>query len=329
MSQFAFYDFETTGTSPAFDQALQFAAILTDEDLNPLEEINVRCNLSDHILPSPIAFSVTGITPDVLNSQEMSYYDFSIYLYNLIARWSPSIWTGYNSISFDENFFRQMFYQNLLPEIYSTQFNGNKRFDLLRAVYACWGYGRANPAIPQLDNGKLTSKLDTLAPHNGFNEHNAHDALGDVRATIFVAKLIRDREPDIWNILMQNLDKDHLKSTFEAGNVLEIVERYGAGAPKRYQGVYCGESGSNRNQLGFFDLNQADAAAFANADIDQVKAAVEKSPKLIRTVDLNKMPLAFGVQNVTLKMGSDAAMVSANANLRALVGTLTAKNLKM
>jgi len=88
MGQFAFYDFETTGTSPAFDQALQFAAILTDENLNPLEEINVRCNLSNHILPSPIAFSVTGITPDVLNSQEMSYYDFSIYLYNLIARWS-------------------------------------------------------------------------------------------------------------------------------------------------------------------------------------------------------------------------------------------------
>jgi len=43
---FAFYDFETTGTSPAFDQPIQFAAILTDDDFNPIEKVNIRCLLS-------------------------------------------------------------------------------------------------------------------------------------------------------------------------------------------------------------------------------------------------------------------------------------------
>ncbi|XAT58235.1 hypothetical protein GN241_13255 [Rhodobacteraceae bacterium IMCC1335] len=33
MSRYVFYDFETTGISPAFDHPLQFAAIVTDEHL--------------------------------------------------------------------------------------------------------------------------------------------------------------------------------------------------------------------------------------------------------------------------------------------------------
>lgn len=43
---FAFYDFETTGTSPAYDQPIQFAAILTDDELNEVERINIRCHLT-------------------------------------------------------------------------------------------------------------------------------------------------------------------------------------------------------------------------------------------------------------------------------------------
>ncbi|MDO6591947.1 hypothetical protein DS901_02465 [Loktanella sp. D2R18] len=63
---FAFYDLETTGTSPAFDQPLQFAAILTDNDLNEVERVNIRCRLAPHILPAPWALAVTGISPDQL-----------------------------------------------------------------------------------------------------------------------------------------------------------------------------------------------------------------------------------------------------------------------
>ena len=37
---FVFYDLETTGTSPAFDQPLQFAAIRTDDDFNGIERVN-------------------------------------------------------------------------------------------------------------------------------------------------------------------------------------------------------------------------------------------------------------------------------------------------
>ena len=37
---FVFYDTETTGLDSAFDQILQFAAIVTDDAFNTLEELN-------------------------------------------------------------------------------------------------------------------------------------------------------------------------------------------------------------------------------------------------------------------------------------------------
>ena len=53
--KFAYYDIETTGISPAFDQPLQFAAILTDSEFREIERVNLRCRIARHIIPSPWA----------------------------------------------------------------------------------------------------------------------------------------------------------------------------------------------------------------------------------------------------------------------------------
>ena len=44
---FIFYDTEDTGLEPAFDQIVQFAAIITDDDLSTIEEVNRYIRLSD------------------------------------------------------------------------------------------------------------------------------------------------------------------------------------------------------------------------------------------------------------------------------------------
>ena len=64
MTGFVFYDFETTGRSPVFDQALQFAAIYTDENFVEKERINIRSRLLPYILPAPKALEVTGVNPN-------------------------------------------------------------------------------------------------------------------------------------------------------------------------------------------------------------------------------------------------------------------------
>ena len=68
---FVFYDLETTGLSPAFDQPLQFAAIRTDENFVEKDRVNIRCQLAPHILPSPQALVVTKVTPGQLTDPSL------------------------------------------------------------------------------------------------------------------------------------------------------------------------------------------------------------------------------------------------------------------
>ena len=44
MTSFVFYDTETTGTDTVFDQILQFAAILTDDNMRELDNSNSLSN---------------------------------------------------------------------------------------------------------------------------------------------------------------------------------------------------------------------------------------------------------------------------------------------
>ena len=63
---FVFYDTETTGTDTAFSQILQFGAIRTDATLNVIESFEIRSKLLPHIVPSPGAMAVTGVTVEQL-----------------------------------------------------------------------------------------------------------------------------------------------------------------------------------------------------------------------------------------------------------------------
>ena len=80
----------------------------------------------------------------------------------LTERWAPAIWVGYNTMKFDEEVLRQTFYQNLSPNIYATQFNGNTRFDILPAVYAAYARHPDLLVWPTDDTGRRSFKLDRL-----------------------------------------------------------------------------------------------------------------------------------------------------------------------
>ena len=67
--KYVFYDTETTGTDTTFDQILQFAAILTDADLNELDRFETRCRLLPHVIPSLGALLATRVTPAMLSNR--------------------------------------------------------------------------------------------------------------------------------------------------------------------------------------------------------------------------------------------------------------------
>ena len=298
--KFAFFDLETTGTSPAFDHPLQFAAILTDEKFQEIERVNLRCRLAPHVIPSPQALAVTGVKPHQLVDPELpSLFEFAQDLTALVARWSPAIWTGFNSIRFDEEMLRQMFYQNLQPEVFATQFHGNSRFDIMTAVFAVF---QRHPDLfnwPIDETGRVRFKLERLAPDNGFEGHNAHDALGDVEATIHMAGLIAKRTPDLWQQLLANRDKGHVRAQLDPYAPLELIGRFGGGPPKAIMGCLCGYAEKNPNQAYLFDLDAVDPQDLIKASEVDLMTAMDREPRLLRSISVNKVPLLLPPVTVT------------------------------
>jgi len=318
---FAFYDLETTGISPAFDQPLQFAAILTDGEFREIERVNLRCRIAPHIIPSPWALAVTGVRPAQLVDPDLpTLFEFTQEIGALIERWSPAIWTGFNSIRFDEEMLRQAFYQNLQPDIFATQFNGNTRFDVLTALYAVWYRQPDMFDWPVDPDGRVRFKLDRIAPLNGFAAHNAHDALGDVEATIHIARQIAQRAPALWAELLANRDKAHVQGSLATFQPMALVERFGGGLPRATIGCFCGTSSSNPNQVAFFDLDAADPADLLAADDAALFAAVDATLKIIRSFAVNKSPALLSVPAPSAEQMRRAEVIVDAPELRARVG---------
>ncbi len=322
---FAFYDLETTGLSPAFDQPLQFAAILTDGEFREIERVNLRCRIAPHIIPSPWALAVTGVRPaQLLDPALPTLFEFTQEISALINRWSPAIWTGFNTIRFDEEMLRQAFYQNLQPEIFATQFNGNTRLDVLTSLYAVWHRLPDLFEWPVDETGRVRFKLDLIAPLNGFAAHNAHDALGDVEATIHIARQIAQRAPELWAELLANRDKASVQSRIETFQPMALVERFGGGLPRATIGVFCGYSASNTNQAAFFDLEAADPEDLFAADDAAVFAAVDATPKIIRSLSINKTPALLAVPAPTDQQLRRAAAIANATEFRVRVAAALA-----
>jgi len=320
MSFYVFYDFETSGVSPAFDQPLQFAAIATDENLNELERVDLRCQLAPHILPSPFAMHVTGVKPEqLLDKNFPNYFEFAQTIQALTEKWAPACWLGYNTIAFDEQLLRQMFFQNLQPNIYATQLFGNVRQDLMKMIFAVYADAPEILNWPVGDNGKISFKLDRLAPINGFSHENAHDALNDVEATIFTFKLIKERAPKLFKNLMLSTDKHLISAQLKQFKPMSVSLRFGGHPPKNYLGCYCGESKSNSNQIGFLDLEAVNISDLQSIGKEEITAAVHDSPKLIRAVSINKAETFREIINPTNEMLEKCEFLKENKQFQMMV----------
>ena len=322
MTGFVFYDFETTGRSPAFDQALQFAAIYTNEDFVEIERVNIRSRLLPYILPAPKALQVTGIDPnDTLKTDLLSAFEFAQKLQYLTEKWSPATWIGYNSVSFDENFLRQIFYQNLQPNIYATQNHGNTRHDLMKIVYAVYAQHPETLIWPEDKSGKKIFKLEELAPANGLENFNAHDALADVEATVFILALIRKRNETFFDEIMSMCNKPHVRSLLHLYKPMQVTLRFGAPAPKQYFGCLCGVQKNNGNSFGFFNIEQNDPVSIINADQAVIDDIVKNKPSSIRILKLNEALIFSPMENPASDQVQVCEMIKENHEFKFRVAT--------
>lgn len=285
---FIFYDTETTGLDTTFDQILQFAAILTDSDFNELDRFEMRCRIQPHIIPAPEALLATRVSPAMLTDPQLpSHYQLMQKVVKILNEWSPAIFLGYNTINFDEPLLRQAFFQTLHP-IFLTNTNGNQRGDVFRLVQATSVLRPDVIDVPKSKAGKPILKLDQLAPENGFAHENAHDALADVEATIFIANMVRKRAPEIWDALIPLVNKSAVVQRISDQKINCLVEYFG-GKPSVRAIVGCCNQDANSSLMAVFDLNY-EPIKYLDLSVDELVQIMNGPRKAIRVIYTNKMP---------------------------------------
>ncbi len=192
------YDYETFSADPATGRIAQFAAIRTDEQLRPLAEYEWFCQPCLDCLPEPQACLITGITPQQAMQRGLPEPEFALRLQNELAQPGTCI-AGYNSIRFDDNYTRFLFYRNFIDPYAHEWRDGNTRWDLLDVARYTYALRPQGIEWPVRDDGAPSFKLTDLTAANGLAHDQAHDALSDVRATIALAGLIRQQQPKLFD----------------------------------------------------------------------------------------------------------------------------------
>nr|NJM01026.1 exodeoxyribonuclease I [Desulfobacula sp.] len=204
MKTFLFYDIETTGLNPAFDQILTFAAIRTDLQLREISRQSLTIQLRKDIVPSPKAFLTHGLTYDEL-ALGIYEYEAALKIHNIVNT-PETISLGYNSLGFDDEFLRFTFYRNLLDP-YSHQYSkGCSRVDILPITVVYKVFHPDDINWPET-NGKSSLKLDLISCANNFaTTGRAHEAMNDVESLIELSKKLCQKK-DIWRYCLDFFDK--------------------------------------------------------------------------------------------------------------------------
>ncbi len=204
---FFFYDLETSGLNPREDRVMQFAGQRTTMDLELVgDPVNVLIKITDDALPSPGAIAVTGITPQQTLMDGITEAEFCRYVMDEVFV-PNTIAVGYNTVRFDDEFMRATLWRNFYDPYEWEWKDGRSRWDILDVVRLTRALRPEGIEWPFREDGKPTNRLELITKLNGVSHEHAHDALSDVYATIAVAKLIRNKQPKMFDYLLKMRDK--------------------------------------------------------------------------------------------------------------------------
>ncbi|MEB0105238.1 exodeoxyribonuclease I [Pseudomonas sp. MH9.3] len=299
MTSIFWYDYETTGINPRSDRPLQVAGIRTDHDLNEIDApVNLYCLPSDDILPHPAACAITGITPAILAQQGLAEADFMTRVHAQLAA-PGTCGAGYNTLRFDDEMTRYSLYRNFFDPYAREWQGGNSRWDLINVVRTAYALRPEGITWPEQD-GRVTLKLERLTQANGIDHGQAHDALSDVRATIALARLVREKQPKLYDWLFQLRSKQRVMDQIRLLQpMVHISGRFSA--ERHYLGVVLPLAWHprNRNALIVCDLG-LDPQGLIELDAETLRQHLYKRrdelaegemPVPLKLVHINRCPV--------------------------------------
>ncbi|NVK43339.1 MAG: exodeoxyribonuclease I [Oceanospirillaceae bacterium] len=228
---FFWHDYETFGADPRRDRPVQFAGVRTDMDLNIIEEpVMFYCKPAEDLLPNPEACLITGITPQHAMSEGVCEAEFAQRVLAELGR-PGTCGVGYNSIRFDDEVTRYTLYRNFFDPYAREWQNDCSRWDIIDMLRLTRALRPDGIVWPTYEDGAPSLRLEDLTRANGIEHGQAHDALSDVYATIGMARLVRERQPKLYQYVLQNRGKRAIQSMLDVPRmkpVLHVSSRYPA-----------------------------------------------------------------------------------------------------
>ncbi|MES2299618.1 MAG: exodeoxyribonuclease I [Pseudomonadota bacterium] len=303
---FLWHDYETFGAQVRRDRPAQFAAIRTDAQLNEIgDPIMLYCQPAPDFLPDPVSCLITGITPQQCLEWGVPEHRFAATIEAAFSQ-PGTIGVGYNTIRFDDEITRFMFWRNLIDPYAREWQNQCGRWDLLDVVRMCYALRPDGIVWPTREDGRPSFRLEHLASANGLLHEAAHDALSDVRATIALARLMRKQQPKLFDFCLALHKKERVAE--EMGMQIAPAQR----PPFLHvSGMFPAERGcialvqplavhpTNKNEVLVWDC-QYDPAELFGLDADTIRlrmfskadALPEGVTRLpIKSIHLNKSPM--------------------------------------
>ena len=303
---FLWHDYETFGAVPRRDRPAQFAAIRTDAELNEIgDPIMLYCKPANDFLPDPQSCLITGITPQQCLEWGVPEHQFAATIEQAFAQ-PGTIGVGYNTIRFDDEITRFMFWRNLIDPYAREWQNGCGRWDLLDVVRMTYALRPEGIQWPTKEDGKPSFKLEDLAKANGLLHEAAHDALSDVRATIALARLIRQRQPKLFDFCFALHKKDRVADEIGMHLAANLRQPF-----LHVSGMFPAERGcialvyplgthpTNKNEVIVWDCSY-DPSELYTLDADTIRTRIfSRSDALpegmtrlpVKSIHLNKSPM--------------------------------------
>ncbi|MCE5232979.1 MAG: exodeoxyribonuclease I [Mizugakiibacter sp.] len=196
---FFWHDYETSGIDARRDRPQQFAGMRTTLELEPVgEPVSFFCRPPRDALPNPLAALVTGLVPQDLERDGVIEAEFAARVQEALGE-PGTCGVGYNSLRFDDEFTRHLLYRNFFDPYEREWKDGNSRWDLIDLVRMCYALRPEGVEWPRRNDGAPSFQLEELARANRLEQRRAHDAASDVEALVALARLIRVRQPRLWD----------------------------------------------------------------------------------------------------------------------------------
>ena len=315
MSSIYWYDLETFGINSRRDRIAQFAGLRTDFDLNPLSTSEMfYCKPALDTMVDPESCLITGITPQECEEKGVIESEFAQNINQIFSEAGTCV-AGYNSIRFDDEFIRNLNYRNLIDPYAREYAKGNSRWDVIDMVRATYALRPEGIEWPRHEDGKPSFKLEDLTKANNLQHESAHDALSDVLATIAISKLIKQKQPQLFQYYFNLKRKSEVLKQIAVGIMKPIVHISGmipaergclsimlplCAHPKNSNGIICYDLNYNPDDLIHLDADEIQDRIYTpQADLPE---GVERIH--LKTIHVNKSPFVAplsALKNVDLE----------------------------